>query len=81
MAYDNKDTHIWVVCKRLTNSRFCVQWANMNHPEVHLMLSSRLVDSKLQMMTIQFEYYFFLIKRKMANVPLKIFDVSFWCKS
>ena len=36
----------------------------MNHFEVHLMISSRAVDSKVLRMAIQFEYFFFLIKRQ-----------------
>ena len=32
----------------------------MNHFESHLMVSSRVVDSKVLEMAIQFEYFFFL---------------------
>ena len=47
---------------RLTNSRFCVFYVKMNHFEAHLMVSLRVVDSKVPRMAIQFEY-FLLIKR------------------
>ena len=42
---------------RLTNSRFCIFL--MNQFLAHLMISSRVVDSKVLRMTIQFEYFFF----------------------
>ena len=49
---------------RLTNSRFfCILYVRMNHFEVHLMVSWRVVDSKVLRMAIQFEY-FLLIKRQ-----------------
>ena len=46
----------------------------MNHLEVHLMLLSRLVDSGVLRMTIQFEC-FFLIQGNITNVIVEILDV------
>ena len=50
--------HIKVTHLRLTNSRFCILYVRMNHFEVHLMVSSREVDTKVLRMAIQFEYFF-----------------------
>ena len=52
----------------------------MNHFEVHLMVSSRVVDSKVFRMAIQFEY-FFLIKRQSGKCSVRhfrrfLFDMS-----
>ena len=38
---------VYVTHLRLTNSRFCILCVRMNHFEVHLMVSSREVDSKV----------------------------------
>ena len=38
-----------------------LHYVKINHFEAQLMVSSRVVDSKVLMMAIQFEYYFFLI--------------------
>ena len=46
----------------------------MNHFEVHLIVSSRVVESKVLRMAIQFEYFFSDRKAKMANVMLEILD-------
>ena len=42
----------------LTNSRFCGFHLKMNHFEAQLMVSSRVVNSKVLRMAIQFEYFF-----------------------
>ena len=46
-------------------------YIKMNHFEAHLMVLSRVVDSKVLRMAIQFEY-FFGQKGKIANVMLEI---------
>ena len=43
--------------------KFCIFYVKMNHFEVHLMVSLRVVGSKVPRMAIQSEY-FFLIKRQ-----------------
>ena len=48
---------------RLINSRFCDFYAKMKHFEANLMVPSRVVDSKVLRMAIQFGV-FFLIKRQ-----------------
>ena len=42
---------------RLANSTFCGVYVKMNHLEVQLMVSSRVGNSKVLWMTIQFEYF------------------------
>ena len=49
-------TEKWVTHLRLSNSRFCILYAKMKHFESHLMVSSRVVDSKVLRMAIQFDY-------------------------
>ena len=49
-------------------------YVKMNHFEAHMMVSSREVDSKILRVPIQFEYFFFLTKGKMANVISEILD-------
>ena len=41
----------------LTNSRFCVFYTKMNHFEAHLMVSSKIVDSKVLRMAIQISVF------------------------
>ena len=53
----------------------------MNHFEVHLMVSLRVVDSKVLWIAIQFEYFFLKKKGKMANAMLEILDGSLWYDS
>ena len=43
---------------RLTNSKFYVFYAQMNHFEAHLMVSPREEDSKVLRMAIQFKCFF-----------------------
>ena len=43
---------------RLTNSRFCFFYVQMNHFEANLMALSRIVDSKVLRMAIQFDGFF-----------------------
>ena len=52
----------------------------MNHFEAHLMLSSKEVDSKILRMAVQFEYFFFLIRRQNGEcyVYLEVLDISLW---
>ena len=45
----------------------------MNHFEVHLMVSSREVDSKVLKMAIQYEYFFFLIKKQNGESNVRNF--------
>ena len=52
----------------------------MNHFEAHLIVSSRIVDSKVLRMVIQFEY-FFLIRRQIGECNVRnfrgfLFDMS-----
>ena len=67
---------------RLTNSRFRVLYVKMNNFEAHLVVSSRVVDSKVLGMAIKFEYFFWS-KGKMANLMLEILDGLYfyesWC--
>ena len=42
-------------------------FVKMNHSEAHLMVSSRVVDSKVLKMAIQFELFFFFFFDKKAK--------------
>ena len=57
---------------RLTKTMFCVIYINVNHFKAHPMVPSKVVDSRVQRMVIQLEYFFFFLKKKskMANVML-----------
>ena len=48
----------YVTQLRLTNSRFCILCVRMNHFEVHRMVSSREVDSKVLGMAILLKYFY-----------------------
>ena len=48
---------VYVTYLRLTNSRFFVFYVKMIHFEAPLMVSSRVVDSKVLRMAIPFEFF------------------------
>ena len=58
---------------RLINSRFAVFYVKLDHFEAHLMVSSRVVDSKVPRMVIQREYFFFLIKMQKGECNVRNF--------
>ena len=47
----------YVTHLRLINSRFHIFYVKMKHFEANLMVSSRVADSKVLRMAIQFEYF------------------------
>ena len=55
---------VYVTHLRLTNSRFCIFYVKINYLEMHLMVSSRVIDSKVLRIAIQFEYF----SAKKANI-------------
>ena len=59
------------------NSRFCTFYAKMHHFEAHLMVSLRVIDSKVLWMATQFEY-FFLIKRQNGECNVRNFRRFFF---
>ena len=54
-----KVTHL-----RFTDSRFCFFYSKTSHFEAHLIVSSRVVESKVLRMAIQFEYFFLIDLRQ-----------------
>ena len=58
---------------KLTKSRLCVFCVKMNHFEAHLMVSSRVVDSKVLRMAIQFEQFFSDKKAKWRTYNVRNF--------
>ena len=69
---------------RLTNIRFCIFYVEMKHFEAYVMVLSRVVDSEVLRMVIQFDnIYFFLIRRQNEenHVVLEIMMVSLWYES
>ena len=66
---------VYVKHLRLTNSRFFL-YVKMNYFEAQLMVSSRIsriVDSKVLRVAIQFEVFFFLIKRQNGECNVRNF--------
>ena len=63
---------IWVTQVLLTDTRFCVRYIRMNHCEAHLMITSRVIDSKGPRMVSC--GIFADKKSKIANVMLKVLD-------
>ena len=57
---------------RLTKTMFCVIYIKINHFKAHPMVLSKVVDSKVHRMVIQFNRVFFFFEKKgqMANVML-----------
>ena len=55
---------VQVTYLKLTNARFCVIWARMDHFEARLMVLSQKVDTNVLRMEIQLKYF----NKKNANV-------------
>ena len=59
-----------------------VLWARINHFEAHSILPTGLVDTRVFRMTIQFENFFFLIKRQNVEWNVRSLDgFSLVCES
>ena len=59
---------------RLTNSRFCTFYVEINHFEAHLIASAKTVDFKVLRMAVE---VFVWENGKVANVMLEISDTFF----